>query len=213
MGLVDRYQNEVAKQRVQSSQKDNIDIAGAIVARAAENKKKIYFDSIVHGIEKDLINRGGGPTFYRYYKEGITVPEKDDVLFVSSVSGCTQRVLDLAYENMQKGVHVIAFTSMEYAEKACVFPSSGKKLHEIAELTIDNCAPAGEAMMTVDGIEAKFAAASGISSDYLLWSITARAIEILLHDGYAPGILKSQNYRSGKEYNDILWERYEKTGL
>lgn len=72
---------------------------------------------------------------------------------------------------------------------------------------------AWKTVRTRELIEAKFAAASGISSDFLLWSITARAIEILLHDGYAPGILKSQNYRSGKEYNDILWERYEKTGL
>ena len=90
----------------------------AIVARAAENKKKIYFDSIVHGIEKDLINRGGGPTFYRYFREGTTIPEKGDVLFVSSVSGSTQRVLDLAYENMQKGFDLIAYMMDELCHDA-----------------------------------------------------------------------------------------------
>ena len=41
--------------------------------------------------------------------------EPGDVLFVSSVSGRTIEVVNLAYDMVQAGVNVIALTSMEYA--------------------------------------------------------------------------------------------------
>ena len=136
-----------------------------------------------------------------------------DVLFLSSVSGRTKKVVDLAYEAVKLGIKVIAFTSMEYAVKVDPVHPSGKKLYEIATITIDNCAPAAEAMLDVDGIEAKFGAASGIASDYIMWSITSVAVEKLLEKGITPGILKSANYPGGMEYNKTVVEpNYDKYG-
>ena len=136
-----------------------------------------------------------------------------DVLFLSSVSGRTARVVDLAYEAARLGVKVIAFTSMEYAVKVDPVHPSGKKLYEIATLTLDNCAPAAEAMLDVEGIEAKFGAASGIASDYIMWSVTSVAVEKLLEMGITPGILKSANYPGGNDYNKTVVEpNYAKFG-
>lgn len=91
--------------------------------------------------------------------------------------------------------------------------SSGKKLYEIAELTLDNCAPAAEAMLEVEGIEARFAAASGIASDYIMWSITSVAVEKMLKDGYTPGILKSANFPGGNDYNkQVIEPHYDEFG-
>ena len=129
-----------------------------------------------------------------------------DILVVSSVSGRTASVVDLTYEAVQMGIKVIAFTSMEYAVQVDPVHPSGKKLYEIATLTIDNCAPAAEAMLNVDGIEAKFAAASGIASDYIMWSITSVAVEKLMEMGITPGILKSANYPGGNDYNKTIIE-------
>lgn len=129
-----------------------------------------------------------------------------DVLFVSSVSGRTASVVDLAYEAVQMGVKVIAFTSMEYAQQVDPVHPSGKKLYEFATLTLDNCAPAAEAMLEVDGIEARFAAASGIASDYIMWNLTSVAVEKLLEKGITPGILKSANFPGGNDYNKTVVE-------
>ncbi len=102
---------------------------------------------------------------------------------------------------------------MEYAREVEPVHPSGKKLYEIATLTIDNCAPAAEAMLDVEGIEAKFAAASGIASDYILWNITSVAVEKLLEKGITPGILKSANYPGGNDYNKTVVEpNYDKFG-
>lgn len=213
--LMERYQSAIVDviSKVRDTQKENLIRAGEIVAQAVENGHKIYLGKIVHGIEGDLFYRGGGPMFYRLYKEGETELKEGDVLFVSSVSGRTKSVVDLAYDCVQKGISVIALMSMSYATQVDAVHESGKKLYEFATLTIDNCAPPAEAMLEVEGIEAPFAASSGISSSYLMWSLTSVAVEKMLADGYTPGILKSANFPGGNDYNKTIIEpHYEKFG-
>ena len=213
--LIDRYQEAVDNllKKVRDTQRENIIKAGELVADAVEHGHKIYLGKVVHGIEMDLIHRGGGPIFYKPYMPEETELKPGDVLFVSSVSGRTKAVVDLAWECMEKGVIVIALTSMVYASKVEPVHESGKKLHEFVTLALDNCAPAAEAMLEVEGIEAHFAAASGISSDYIMWSLTSVCVEKMLRDGYTPGILKSANFPGGHDYNNTVIEpHYDQYG-
>ena len=228
--------------KVRDTQTENIIKAGEIVAESVANGGCIFLSSICHSMEMDSIYRGGGPIFYRHFSYNLSIEnnarQRDrsdlgydsqgaaaryalqqsnfrpgDVLFLSSVSGRTKHVVDLAYEAVQMGIKVIAFTSMEYAVQVEPVHPSGKKLYEIATLTLDNCAPAAEAMLQVDGIEAKFAAASGIASDYIMWSVTSVAVEKLLEKGITPGILKSANFPGGADYNKTVVEpNYDKYG-
>ena len=228
--------------KVRDTQTENIIKAGEIVAESVANGGCIFLSSICHSMEMDSIYRGGGPIFYRHFSYNLNIENNarardrsdlgydsqgaaaryalqqsnfrpGDVLFLSSVSGRTKHVVDLAYEAVQMGIKVIAFTSMEYAVQVEPVHPSGKKLYEIATLTMDNCAPAAEAMLEVEGIEAKYAAASGIASDYIMWSITSVAVEKLLEKGITPGILKSANYPGGADYNKTVVEpNYDKYG-
>lgn len=217
MILMERYQKAVDEllAKVRATQTENIIKAGTLIADSVASGGKIILSGICHSIENDLIYRGGGPIFYKHYKEE---DHKDtlkagDVLIVSSVSGRTKSVVDLTYEMVQRGVSVIAFTSMEYAVQVDPVHESGKKLYEMATLTLDNCAPAAEAMLEVEGIKARFAAASGIASDYIMWNITSVVVEKLLEKGITPGILKSANYPGGSDYNKTVIEpNYEKYG-
>lgn len=217
MKLMERYQQAVDNlfAKVRNTQTENIIKAGEIIAEAASAGKKIYLGEICHGIQNDLIYRGGGPLFYikfEYDKHWSELKE-GDVLVLSSVSGRTISVVNMAYDAVQRGIKVIAFTSMEYAVQVDPVHESGKKLFEMATLTLDNCAPSAEAMLDVEGIEARFAAASGITSDYIMWSVTAVAVEKLLSMGLTPGILKSANYPGGMDYNkNIIEPNYEKYG-
>ncbi|MBO4422203.1 MAG: sugar isomerase domain-containing protein [Clostridia bacterium] len=230
--------------KVRDTQTENIIKAGEIVADSIANGGCVFLSSICHHMEMDSIYRGGGPIFYKHFSYDLKVENDarprdnsdlkreeqgaaaaryaltqsnfrpGDVLFLSSVSGRTKKVVDLAYEAVQLGVKVIAFTSMEYAVQVDPVHPSGKKLYEIATLTIDNCAPAAEAMIDVPGIEAKFGAASGIASDYIMWSITSVAVDKLMERGITPGILKSANFPGGMEYNKTVIEpNYEKYGF
>lgn len=213
--LIDRYHEAVDTllKTVRETQRENIVKAGELVANAVENGGKIYLGHIVHGIEMDLIYRGGGPIFYKEYKPGETELKAGDVIFVSSVSGRTKSVVDLAWDCMQKGITVIALTSMVYASKVDPVHESGKKLHEFVTLALDNCAPAAEAMLEVEGLEAHFAASSGIASDYIMWSLTSVCVEKMLRDGFTPGILKSANFPGGNDYNKTIIEpHYDEYG-
>lgn len=213
--LIDRYHEAVDSllKTVRETQRENIVKAGELVANAVENGGKIYLGHIVHGIEMDLIYRGGGPIFYKEYKPGETELKAGDVIFVSSVSGRTKSVVDLAWDCMQKGITVIALTSMVYASKVDPVHESGKKLHEFVTLALDNCAPAAEAMLEVEGLEAHFAASSGIASDYIMWSLTSVCVEKMLADGFTPGILKSANFPGGNDYNkQIIEPHYDEFG-
>ena len=213
--LIDRYHEAVDSllKTVRETQRENIVKAGELVANAVENGGKIYLGHIVHGIEMDLIYRGGGPIFYKEYKPGETELKAGDVIFVSSVSGRTKSVVDLAWDCMQKGITVIALTSMVYASKVDPVHESGKKLHEFVTLALDNCAPAAEAMLEVEGLEAHFAASSGIASDYIMWSLTSVCVEKMLRDGFTPGILKSANFPGGNDYNKTIIEpHYDEYG-
>jgi len=214
MELVDRYQLAIFDllSKARTTQREAIEKVGNIVAEAVETGHHIYLSKICHYIEKDSIYRGGGPIFYKEYDENVELKE-GDVLFVSSVSGRTLSVVNLAYESVKKGVKVIAFTSMEYAVVVDPVHESGKKLYEIATVTLDNCAPAAEAMLDVEGIEAKYAAASGIASDFIMWSITSVCVEKMLKDGFTPGILKSANFPGGNDYNKTIIEpHYDQYG-
>ena len=195
MELMKRYQQAVEEllEKVRNTQTENIVKAGNLIANSVANGGKIILSGICHSIENDLIYRGGGPIFYKHYEENVhrNTLKKGDVLVVSSVSGRTKPVVDLAWEMVEKGVNVIAFTSMEYAVQVDAVHESGKKLYEFATLTLDNCAPAAEAMLEVEGIEARFAAASGIASDYIMWNVTSVAVEKLLEMGITPGQMKT----------------------
>ena len=217
MALMHRYQKAVDDlfAKVRDTQTETIIKAGTMIADAVANGGKVYLNDICHSIEMDLIYRGGGPIFYKKFKkeEHMESLKAGDVLVVSSVSGRTAHVVDLAWEAMEKGVNVIAFTSMEYARQVDPVPPSGKKLYEFVTLAVDNCAPAAEAMLEVEGIEARFAAASGIASDYIMWNITSVVVEKMLEKGLTPGILKSANFPGGNDYNkQIIEPHYDEFG-
>ena len=217
MALMHRYQKAVDDlfAKVRDTQTETIIKAGTMIADAVANGGKVYLNDICHSIEMDLIYRGGGPIFYKKFKkdEHMESLKAGDVLVVSSVSGRTAHVVDLAWEAMEKGVNVIAFTSMEYARQVDPVHPSGKKLYEFVTLAVDNCAPAAEAMLEVEGIEARFAAASGIASDYIMWNITSVVVEKMLEKGLTPGILKSANFPGGNDYNKTIIEpHYEEFG-
>lgn len=239
--LLERYQQAIDDlfKKVRDTQTDNIIKAGELIANSVANGGCVFLSSICHSTEMDLIYRGGGPIFYKHFSYNLKVEsgqrKRDgkpdlsgenerfalkmadmrpgDVLILGSVSGRSLNIVHLAYEAVKMGINVIAFTSMEYATQVDAVHPSGKKLHEIATIAMDNCAPAAEAMLDVEGIEAKFGAASGIASDYILWSMTSVAVEKLLEKGITPGILKSANFPGGNDYNTtVVHTNYDKYG-
>jgi uncharacterized phosphosugar-binding protein len=216
MIIMDKYQKAVAEllHKVRTTQAENIEKVADLIAESVANGGKIWLAEICHKIQWDYIKRPGAPVFYKFYDrcEDFDKLQPGDVCIVSSVSGRTKHVVDMAWNAIEKGITIVAFTSMEYASKVDPIHESGKKLYEFVDTYVDNCAPAAEAMIEVDGIEARFGAASGMASNHLMWCITARAIEKLMDKGINPGIYMSENVPGGKEHNEAIEAEYAKRG-
>jgi uncharacterized phosphosugar-binding protein len=240
--LLSRYQQAVHAlfKKVEDTQKENIIKAGEMVADCVAAGGAVHLSNICHKVEYDLLNRGGGPVFYKRFDYDLHIDNNTrprdrsgvhknteglaryvlqasnalpgDVLFVSSVSGRTPKTVDLCFEAQKFGLKVITLLSMEYARAVEPIHSSGKKLYEMADLYLDNCAPTAEAMLEVEGLDARFAAASGLSSGYIMWSVTAAAVESLLQRSIKPGILKSVNYPGGWEHHEKVTKGYNENG-
>ncbi|MCQ2446960.1 MAG: sugar isomerase domain-containing protein [Clostridia bacterium] len=241
--LLDKYNEHVDAliSKVRTTQRENIIKAGKMIAEAVKDGACVHIHDTGHIIDSELIFRGGGFLMYKQFKYRLEVIDPvrkrdrsdldtsmaglaeyaikasgarpGDVMILGSVSGRNVPVVDLAIAAKKFGMKIIVVTSMSYTTQVKSDHPSGLRLFELADIVLDNCAPAAEAMMEVDGIEARMCAASGIAATLILWSVTCVAAEELLAMGITPSVLKSANFPGGNEYNKELIERYEKTGF
>jgi uncharacterized phosphosugar-binding protein len=134
--------------------------------------------------------------------------ESGDVLIVASVSGRNAVPIEMAMQARERGVKVIAVTSRAYIDAVESRHSTGKKLHDHADVVLDNKVPPGDALLEADGIPQKFCAPSGVTSIAVLQMLVAATVEELLRRGIEPPILRSANVEGGGEYNARLIKQY-----
>jgi uncharacterized phosphosugar-binding protein len=121
-----------------------------------------------------------------------------DVLFVGSVSGKTPNVVELAIQARTHALKVIALTSLAYSSRLASEHPSGKHLFEVADLVLDNHAPYGDAMVTVEGLDYPVLPASGMGAAAVMWAVVAGIIEEMLARGLKPTVFPSVNRPDGK---------------
>lgn len=226
--------------KVRDTQMDKIKEAGKMMADAMCAKKNIVIHDTGHIINAEMTQRSGGliaPKMLRYYlvteTDGLDTPEKraknlnmegmaelvyrcsymtgGDLLIIGSVSGRSDQVVDLAITCKNHGCKIIALTSLEYSSQVQSCHTSGKRLYEVADLVIDNCAPLGDGMIDLEGYEVPFGPASGLSAVYIMWQVYAACLEEMEKRGLKPGILKSSN-NGGDDFNLELEHRYQELG-
>ena len=92
--------------------------------------------------------QGFGPVLWRNF---ATAP--DDCLLAISTSGCNAVTIDVALEAKRLGMFVVALTSLPHAGVSTSKHESGRKLYEVADLVLDQHAPAGDSAVWIDGLE------------------------------------------------------------
>ena len=86
--------------------------------------------------------------------------------------------------------------------------SSGKKLADVADLTVDSRVPVGDAILSLDGLAAPVAASSTALGAALMNAMVAQTAEELLAMGQQPPVIVSMNVPGGDEQNARLTEQY-----
>jgi len=132
-----------------------------------------------------------------------------DVLLLISISGRNAVPIEMAKIAKEKGVKVIGITSWKYTKNVESRHPSGKKMYEFADIVMDNKVEKGDAMLSAEGLPAKFTPASGITSIALLHCIITATIEDLLSRGITPPVIIAANVDGGAEHNQKLFEQYK----
>lgn len=114
--------------------------------------------------------------------------KKDTALIISS-SGCNAVPIEMAELFKQKEIKVVAIVTKEHLQQSKSKRKDGKKLSDFADLVLDTCAPAGDSMITIDGLETPVAPGSSVGGIVLINSIKAELAKLLTDAGQPPKVL------------------------
>jgi len=123
---------------------------------------------------------------------------KPDCFLLFSNSGINEVVVDVAIEAKRQNLPVIAVVSVEHCNASAALHSSGKKLTDLADVVIDNCTPAGDALVHVANLEDPVGPGSTIGAAAVTNALKCRLAEKLTALGKPPLVLTS-SYFIGSE--------------
>jgi len=118
---------------------------------------------------------------------------KGDVMLVFSHGGLNAVGIEVLIEAKKRGLTTVAITSMDNYSKRDATHSSGKKLADVADIVIDNCTPAEDALVQIENWKAPVAAGSTVAFITIAMSIIAQVAANLAGKGLTPPVFVSPN--------------------
>lgn len=231
------YYIEVNKrlEKIHSMQQENINTAAKLLYDAECNGNKIYTFGTGHShlIGQELYARAGGyAKIYPILETELTLlthPTKSthiermveyadileilydikagDVVIASSNSGRNALVIEYMMRLKRRGVQIIAITSLTHSSQIASRHESGLRLFEVADVTIDNYAPYGDATTKLDE-NIKMGPVSTITSCFISQLIVGNFVEILVKHQHDAPVFKSSNMDGADAYNEFLFKQY-----
>ena len=128
-----------------------------------------------------------------------------DVMVVFSAGGTTAVPVEIARGARRRGLRVIAVTSVEQSMSSDIEPAVGSRLIDEADLTIDLCTPAADAMCTIDGLDTPVGPGSTIAAVAIVNSIKVRTAQLLVERGAMPAVITRASV-VGAERSRVLFD-------
>ena len=144
------------------------------VVGANGQRQAMYLENVSGLAEKILRNFG--------------LSEKDTALIISS-SGCNVVPIEMAELFQKKKIKVVALITQKHLTASTSKRADGKKLSDFADLLLDTGAPAGDSMITVDGLETPVSPGSTVGGIMIINSIKAEVAKLLTEAGKPPKVL------------------------
>lgn len=134
---------------------------------------------------------------------------KEDTMIIVSISGRNAGVVDMALAAKEKGMKVIALTSLEFTNSVTSRHSSEKLLKDVSDVVIDIKCVSGDACLSMDEMEDKFCGTSTVLGMAVMEAIVAQTIENCVNNGYIPPVYVSSNLDKGDAINKEYIEKYK----
>ncbi|MEE9391930.1 MAG: sugar isomerase domain-containing protein [Planctomycetota bacterium] len=138
---------------------------------------------------------------------------RGDVLIQVSNSGKEPFTVGVGLEAKKRGLKLIVLTSVAFSKTLEPRHSSGKRLFEVADAVVDMGSPFGDALIEINGLDAKVGASSGVLTAVALWSLMVEIAEALVARGLKPAIYKSVNLPEGFQFNAEQERLYHERGI
>jgi uncharacterized phosphosugar-binding protein len=134
--------------------------------------------------------------------------EPGDCLIVISNSGRNPAQIEVAMAGRAAGLPIIAVTALDYARHSRTRHSSGRSLHELADVVLDTCAPPGDAILEVEGAAVPTGATSTVLGAALLNAVLVESVAELVRRGIEPPLVRSYNLDGSEAHNERVMARY-----
>jgi uncharacterized phosphosugar-binding protein len=129
-----------------------------------------------------------------------------DALIAFSASGLGAVVVEMARGAKRRGLPVIAVTSVAQSQAGEVEAEVGTRLLDEADVVIDLCTPAGDALCRLEGLaETPIGPGSTLAAVAVADAIKVRTAELLLAAGKLPPVITSAA-EVGRSRSDELFE-------
>jgi uncharacterized phosphosugar-binding protein len=147
---------------------------------------------------------GFGPVLWRNF-----ATSSDDALLAISTSGCNAVTIDVALEARRLGINVVALTSLQHAAASTSRHESGKKLHEVADVVIDQIAPAGDSVVWIEALETPVAPLSSVTGCAIINLLKAEVARLLTEAGSPPKVLTAACHLGAERSRQLFEETYD----
>jgi uncharacterized phosphosugar-binding protein len=136
------------------------------------------------------------------------ITPEDSALVISS--GGTNRVpIEIAELFQQKKVKVVVIITKDHAQKSVSKREDGKKLYDFADLVLDTGAPAGDAMVPIEGLDTPVSPGSTVGGAMLVNCIKAEVARLLTEAGQPPTVLSSANIVGPQRAAELFESAYD----
>lgn len=136
----------------------------------------------------------------------------DDVLVITSIYGMNAATIDAAAEAKKAGAQIIAITSRQHAERTpadfVARHPSGRNLHDLADVTIDNHVPHGDTIVAIPGQPQTVGAVSTMLVSFCVQSLVIETVRQCAAAGLEAPVWQSANTVGGDAANERHFRNY-----
>jgi uncharacterized phosphosugar-binding protein len=116
-----------------------------------------------------------------------------DVAIVISNSGRNAAPVEMAMALQERGVRVIAITSLSQSQASTPRNPAGLRLFEVADIVIDNCVPIGDGVLSIPGVRFPVGPSSTVAGAAAINAIFVQCAILLAGKGSKVPVLQSGN--------------------
>jgi uncharacterized phosphosugar-binding protein len=137
--------------------------------------------------------------------------QANDVLIIASNSGGNAVCREMAQLARERGVTVVAVTSLAHATAGAARSGTAARLHDLADVVLDNHGRVGDASVDIDGLDRPVGATSTVVGAAIVTALVAETAHELTRRGVAPEVFASSNTEGGDAINAELISRHRST--